>query len=50
MIVEFEPNRMLLSYPPQWWVRFYDSHGYSEDVHMTHKELKLFLENIWLRN
>ena len=46
MIVQFEPNRILLSNPAQWWL------GYKQEdeVHfhwtsVTYTTLKLFLEN-----
>lgn len=45
LIIEFEPNRVLLSYPPQWNV--YYKHEYELNFHkitMTYDRLKAFLE------
>jgi len=45
MIIEFEPNSMLLSCPPQWWLYYkndYDKHF--NKISVTREVLKLFLE------
>jgi hypothetical protein len=45
MIVEFEPNKILLSCPPQWWLRYKQESEYNfKQISVTYEELKLFLE------
>ena len=45
MIVEFEPNRILLSYPPQWWLYYkQENEAYFNKISITYEKLKLFLE------
>ena len=45
MIVEFEPNRILLSYPPQWWLYYKEENEtYFNKINVTYEQLKLFLE------
>lgn len=45
MIVEFQPNRILLSSPPQWWLCYKEDN--EKDFHrisVTYEKLKTFLE------
>jgi hypothetical protein len=45
MIIEFEPNRILLSCPPQWWLYYKNiDEPYFNKVSVTYEKLKLFLE------
>lgn len=45
MIIEFEPNRILMSYPPQWWVYYkQENEHYFNKISITFEKLKLFLE------
>jgi hypothetical protein len=45
MIIEFEPNRILLSYPPQWWLYYkQENEQYFNKISITYDKLKLFLE------
>ena len=45
MIIEFEPNRILLSYPPQWWLYYkQENEPYFNKISITYEKLKLFLE------
>ena len=45
MIVEFEPNCMLLSYPSQWWLYYKNENDlYFNKISVTYGQLKLFLE------
>ena len=45
MLVEFEPNRILLSYPPQWWLYYkQENEPYFNKISITYEKLKLFLE------
>lgn len=45
MIVEFEPNRMLLSYPPQWWLYYKEENEPSfTKISVNYEQLKAFLE------
>ena len=45
MIIEFEPNRILLSYPPQWWLYYkQENEPYINKISITYEKLKLFLE------
>ena len=45
MIVEFEPNRILLSSPPQWWLYYkQENDKYFNKINVTYEQLKLFLE------
>ena len=45
MIVEFEPNRILLSYPPQWWLYYkQENEPYFNKISITYEKLILFLE------
>jgi hypothetical protein len=45
MIVEFEPNRILLSSPPQWWLYYKkENDQYFNKISVTYDVLKLFLE------
>jgi hypothetical protein len=45
MIVEFEPNKMLLSSPPQWWLYYkQENDQYFNKISITYDKLKLFLE------
>jgi hypothetical protein len=44
MIVEFEPNRMLLS-SPQWWLYYrQENEQYFNKISVNYEQLKLFLE------
>jgi hypothetical protein len=45
MIVEFEPNRTLLSCPPQWWIYYKnENEPHFNKICVTYEKLKLFLE------
>jgi hypothetical protein len=45
MLVEFEPNCILLSYPPQWWLYYkQENEPYFNKISITYEKLKLFLE------
>ena len=45
MIIEFEPNRILLSYPLQWWLYYkQENEQYFKKISVTYEKLKLFLE------
>lgn len=45
MIIEFEPNRILLSSPPQWWLYYkQENEQYFNKISITYEKLKLFLE------
>ncbi len=45
MIIEFVPNTMLLSYPPQWWLYYKeDTELFFHKISVTYEQLKLFLE------
>lgn len=45
MIVEFEPNSVLLSCPPQWWLYYkQENELYFNKISVTYEQLKLFLE------
>lgn len=45
MIVEFEPNRILLSSPPQWWLYYkQENEPHFNKISVTYEQLKLFLE------
>ena len=45
MIIEFEPNRILLSYPPQWWLYYKQENEQNfNKISITYEKLKLFLE------
>ena len=45
MIIEFEPNTVLLSYPPKWWLYYKEDHEvYFHKISITKEKLILFLE------
>jgi hypothetical protein len=45
MIIEFEPNRVLMSYPPQWWLHYkHENEQHFNSISVTYEKLKLFLE------
>ncbi len=45
MIVEFEPNRILLSSPVQYWLYYKDDYEtHFNKISVTYEQLKLFLE------
>jgi hypothetical protein len=45
MIIEFEPNRILLSCPPQWWIYYKnEDEPRFNKICVTYEKLKLFLE------
>jgi len=45
MIIEFEPNRILLSCPPQWWLYYKNKNElHFNKISVTYEKLKLFLE------
>lgn len=45
MIIEFEPNRILLSCPPQWWIYYKnEDEPHFNKICVTYEKLKLFLE------
>ena len=45
MIIEFEPNRILLSSPPQWWLYYKEENDLKfKQMSVTYEQLKLFLE------
>jgi hypothetical protein len=45
MIIEFQPNRSLMSYPPQWWLYYKNKdEPYFNKISLTYEKLKLFLE------
>ena len=41
MIIEFEPNSILLSSPPKWWLYYKQE---NEKYAVTYEQLKYFLE------
>ena len=45
MIIEFEPNSILLSNPTQWWLYYkQENELYFKKIAVTYEKLKLFLE------
>jgi hypothetical protein len=45
MIIEFEPNNQLLSYPPQWWLYYKEENElFFTKISITYEVLLLFLE------
>lgn len=45
MIIEFEPNRILTSQPPQWWLYYRQENEVNfEKILVTHGQLVQFLE------
>ena len=45
MIIEFEPNRILLSCPPKWWLYYKtENETYFNKISVTYEQLKQFLE------
>lgn len=45
MIVEFEPNNILLSCPPKWWLYYKtENDTYFKRISVTYDQLKIFLE------
>ena len=45
MIIEFEPNSILLSNPTQWWLYYkQENEPYFNKIYVTYEKLKLFLE------
>ena len=45
MIIEFEPNRILLSSPMQWWMYYKQENEFNfNKISVTYEQLKLFLE------
>lgn len=51
MIIEFEPNRVLLSRPPQWWVYYKEENElYFNKISLTQKQLIFFLETYGYEN
>jgi hypothetical protein len=44
MIIEFEPNRILVSSPPQWWLYYKTENDFNfKKISVTYEQLKLFL-------
>ena len=45
MIIEIQPDCILLSCPPKWWLYYKnDNDLYFEKIDLTYDKLKLFLE------
>lgn len=45
MIIEFQPNSMLLSYTPQWWLYYKEENELEfHKISVSFEQLKLFLE------
>lgn len=45
MIVEFEPNQILLSNPSQWWLYYKtENETHFNKISITYEQLKIFLE------
>ena len=45
MIIEFEPNFMLASCPPKWWLYYKtENELHFNKISVTYQQLKLFLE------
>ena len=45
MIIEIQPDCILLSCPPKWWLYYKDDNDlYFEKIALTYDKLKLFLE------
>ena len=45
MIIEFEPNRILLSSPAQWWLYYKtENEPHFNKISVTYQQLKIFLE------
>lgn len=45
VIIEFKPNRMLLSSPPEWWLYYrQENEFYFEKIPVTQTQLIAFLE------
>lgn len=45
MIIDFEPNRILLSSPAQYWLYYKDDYEqHFNKISVTYEQLKLFLE------
>lgn len=45
MIIEFEPNRILISCPSKWWLYYKNDHDVEfKKISVTYEQLKLFLE------
>ena len=45
MIIEFEPNKILLSYPPQWWLYYKQENELNfKKISVTKSQLIAFLE------
>lgn len=45
MIIEFTPNEVLLSSPPQWWLYYKNEDElYFNKISVTYNQLVLFLE------
>lgn len=45
VIIEFEPNSILLSYPPQWWLYYKTQHEpHFHKISVSGEQLKLFIE------
>ena len=45
MIIEFEPNYILLSCPPQWWLYYKtENEQHFNKISVTYQQLKIFLE------
>lgn len=45
MIIEFEPNRILLSSPAQWWLYYkIENEPHFNKISVTYQQLKIFLE------
>jgi len=45
MYIEFEPNRILLSYPPQWWLYYKQENELDfKRISVNYEQIKLFLQ------
>ena len=45
MIIEFQPNRSLMSYPPQWWLYYkIDNIHEFQKISISYEILKQFIE------
>jgi len=45
MIIEVQPNIILPSHPPQWWLYYKEDNQFEfKRICVTHEKLKLFLE------
>lgn len=45
VIIEFEPNSILLSYPPYWWLYYRQENEFNfQKISVTRQQLIAFLE------